>query len=104
MNSFKEQNRINMENNNLAKLSAFPHPTDTWSRKAELASSLWFALDTAQRFISLQRWGIERVSELEFKTLRNQQKASFIGGLSKLGLDKEPDHIASAKYHALSNQ
>ncbi|HEY9471236.1 MAG TPA: hypothetical protein VIQ76_16645 [Propionibacteriaceae bacterium] len=84
-------------------MSDFPSRAPQWSRSAELASSLWFALDSAHRFIILQRWGLDKVCELEFTFLRKHQETHFLEGLKKLGLEDEPDHEKAAKYHVLSN-
>ena len=83
--------------------SDFPlHPLQ-WSRRAQLANQIWFALDTANRFVLLRRWGVERTEQLEYTFLRQHQETHFLDGLAKLGLDQDPPHIASAKYHVLSN-
>ena len=42
--------------------------------------------------------------ELVFRIFRRQQEARFLPGLAKLGLLDEPDAVACAKYHYLSNQ
>lgn len=81
----------------------FPLYPLEWSRRAELANQVWFALDTANRFLLLSRWGTERTEQLEFHFIRKHQETHFLDGLAKLGLDSEPPHIASAKYHVQSN-
>lgn len=81
----------------------FPlHPLQ-WSERAELANHIWFALDTANRFLLLRRWGTERTVALEYGFLRKHQETHFLDGLEKLALGGEPPHIASARYHVLSN-
>lgn len=81
----------------------FPLDNLAWSRTAQLANQIWFALDTANRFLLLRRWGAERTEQLEYFFLRKHQETHFLDGLAKLGLDQEEPHIASAKYHVLSN-
>lgn len=83
--------------------SPFPLQPLPWSRTAQLANLVWFALDTANRFVLLDWWGAERVEDLEFHFLRKHQETHFIDGLAKLGLQNEPSHVASARYHVLSN-
>ena len=74
-----------------------------WSPHAVLAHRLWFGLDAANRFALLKRWGTAKTAELEFAFLRRHQETYFLDGLRKLGLDGLPHHVASARYHVLSN-
>ncbi len=81
----------------------FPLSAQAWSRDAELANQVWFSIDSANRYLLLERWGIDRTEALEFYFLRKHQETHFLDGLAKLGLSDEQPHIASAKYHVLSN-
>ena len=49
------------------------------------------------------RIGTEPAAEVVFRTFRNQHLEAFHPGLEKLGLTDEPDAVACAKYHVLSN-
>ena len=49
------------------------------------------------------RLGTEPAAEVVFRTFRNQHLEAFHPGLEKLGLTGEPDAVACAKYHVLSN-
>ena len=49
------------------------------------------------------RLGTEPAAEVVFRTFRNQHLEAFHPGLEKLGLTDEPDAVACAKYHVLSN-
>ncbi len=81
----------------------FPLTALDWSREAQLANQVWFSIDSANRYLLLERWGTERTAALEYYFLRKHQETHFLDGLAKLGLRSEPPHIASAKYHVLSN-
>jgi hypothetical protein len=50
------------------------------------------------------RAGAARAAEVVFRAFRRQQRARFLPGLKKLGLDKLPHAVACAQYHYLSNQ
>jgi hypothetical protein len=83
--------------------SDFPlHPL-SWSRATQLANQIWFGIDTANRFMLLRRWGVERTEQLEFTFLRKHQETHFLDGLKKLELADEDPAVASARYHVLSN-
>ena len=49
------------------------------------------------------RLGAAPAAEVVFRTFRNQHLEAFRPGLRKLGLTDEPDAVACAKYHVLSN-
>ena len=49
------------------------------------------------------RIGTGPAAEVVFRTFRNQHLEAFLPGLEKLGLTDEPDAVACAKYHVLSN-
>lgn len=49
------------------------------------------------------RLGTAPAAEVVFRTFRNQHLEAFLPGLEKLGLTGEPDAVACAKYHVLSN-
>src|ERR1700761_8064927 len=75
----------------------------SWSREAKLASQLWFTVDSANRFVLLKRWGLEKTCEIEFDFLRKHQETHFVDGCRKLGLLEDPEVVRCAKYHVLSN-
>ena len=83
--------------------SSFLTQSIPWSPHTVLAHRLWFGLDAANRFTLLKRWGTAKTAELEFAFLRRHQETYFLDGLRKLGLDEMPHHVASARYHVLSN-
>ena len=47
--------------------------------------------------------GTERSAKIVKSLFRRQQEERFLPGLQKLGLAEEPDAVACAKYHYLSN-
>ena len=49
------------------------------------------------------RLGTEPAAAVVFRLFRNQHLEAFHPGLEKLGLTDEPDAVACAKYHVLSN-
>lgn len=49
------------------------------------------------------REGPEVVGEWMFRLFRRQHEAKFLSSFKKLGLEGQPDAVACAKYHALSN-
>ncbi len=49
------------------------------------------------------RIGTAPAAEVVFRTFRNQHLEAFRPGLKKLALTDEPDAVACAKYHVLSN-
>ncbi|MEM7342207.1 MAG: hypothetical protein AAF467_26440 [Actinomycetota bacterium] len=72
--------------------------------------ALWSAVgDLHHRFLTglilalVTRQGTPRAAEVVFRTFRHQHLELFRPGLTKLGLDDEPDAVACAKYHVLSN-
>ena len=50
------------------------------------------------------RAGTARTADVVFRTFRHQQRARFLPGLQKLGLDRLPHAVACAQYQYLSNQ
>ena len=48
--------------------------------------------------------GAHTAEEFIFRLFRVQHTEKFLKGLTKLGLDNEPDAVACAKYHYFSNQ
>ncbi len=52
----------------------------------------------------ITRAGTPAATEVVFRTFRRQQRARFLPGLQKLGLDRLPHAVACAQYHYLSNQ
>lgn len=73
-------------------------------------SASWAALaELYHRYLTglllgmVTRLGTEAAAEVVFRTFRNQHLEAFHPGLEKLGLNDEPDAVACAKYHVLSN-
>jgi hypothetical protein len=75
----------------------------TWSEDARLASSTFFGMDSATRWLFINRYGVTETARLEFEFLRRHQEAHFLDGSAKLGLTGYPDHVRCAMYHCLSN-
>ena len=82
--------------------------TSTDSTNDEAAA--WAALaELYHRYLTglllgmVTRLGTEPAAEVVFRTFRNQHLEAFHPGLEKLGLTEEPDAVACAKYHVLSN-
>ena len=70
----------------------------------------WAALaELYHRFLTglllgmVTRLGTAPAADVVFRTFRNQHLEAFHPGLEKLGLTGEPDAVACAKYHVLSN-
>ena len=79
-------------------------PTDeddiaAWSALAEL----YHRFLTGLLLGMVTRLGTQPAADVVFRTFRNQHLESFHPGLEKLGLTDEPDAVACAKYHVLSN-
>ena len=70
-----------------------------WSALAEL----YHRCLTGLLLGMVTRVGTDPAAEVVFRTFRNQHLEAFHGGLEKLGLTDEPDAVACAKYHVLSN-
>ena len=51
----------------------------------------------------VHRAGIQRAADVTFATFRQRHHEKFLPGLKKLGLDRQPDAVACAQYHYLSN-
>lgn len=77
------------------------HADDTaaWSALAEL----YHRYLTGLLLGMVTRLGTAAAAEVVFRTFRNQHLEAFHPGLKKLGLTDEPDAVACAKYHVLSN-
>ncbi|MGA0961816.1 MAG: hypothetical protein ACO3SZ_03175 [Ilumatobacteraceae bacterium] len=80
-----------------------------WSEVQE-SPAAWSALgELYHRFLTglllgmVTRVGVEPAARVVFRTFRNQHLEAFMPGLEKLGLTNEPDAVACAKYHVLSN-
>lgn len=80
-------------------VSAAPDDTAAWSALAEL----YHRYLTGLLLGMVTRLGTEPAAEVVFRTFRNQHLEAFRPGLEKLGLTDEPDAVACAKYHVLSN-
>ena len=73
--------------------------TAAWSALAEL----YHRYLTGLLLGMVTRLGTPPAAEVVFRTFRNQHLEAFHPGLEKLGLTDEPDAVACAKYHVLSN-
>lgn len=60
----------------------------------------WF---TGTVLAAVSRRGPDDAAELVFRVFRRQQRATFLAGLTKLGIDQLPPAVAAARYHYLSN-
>ena len=74
-------------------------PDPAWGALAEL----YHRYLTGLLLGMVTRLGTEPASRVVFRTFRNQHLEAFHPGLEKLGLTSEPDAVACAKYHVLSN-
>ncbi len=73
--------------------------TAAWSALAEL----YHRYLTGLLLGMVTRLGTAPAADVVFRTFRNQHLEAFQPGLEKLGLTDEPDAVACAKYHVLSN-
>ncbi len=73
--------------------------TAAWSALAEI----YHRYLTGLLLGMVTRLGTAPAAEVVFRTFRNQHLEAFHPGLEKLGLTAEPDAVACAKYHVLSN-
>ena len=65
---------------------------------------LYHAYLTGLILMLVTRAGADIAAEVVFRLFRRQQKALFLPGLRKLGLERLPHAVACAQYHYLSNQ
>ncbi|MEM7096045.1 MAG: hypothetical protein AAF567_23775 [Actinomycetota bacterium] len=79
--------------------SQLPPEARAWAALAEL----YHRYLTGLLLGMVTRIGTEPAAEVVFRTFRNQHLEAFHPGLEKLGLTDEPDAVACAKYHVLSN-
>ncbi|TDT18204.1 hypothetical protein BDK89_3821 [Ilumatobacter fluminis] len=83
---------------------------DTTSTELGDEAAAWSALaELYHRYLTglllgmVTRIGTAPAAEVVFRLFRNQHLEAFHPGLEKLGLTDEPDAVACAKYHVLSN-
>jgi hypothetical protein len=69
------------------------------SAQAELHHQYLLGLE----LVVATREGPEVVGEWMFRLFRSQHEEKFLSSFKKLGLDDQPDAVACAKYHVLSN-
>ncbi len=74
-------------------------PSPAWAALAEL----YHRHLTGLLLGMVTRLDTARAADVVFRTFRNQHLEAFVPGLEKLGLRAEPDAVACAKYHVLSN-
>lgn len=85
--------------NAAAANDAGPNDAAAWAALGEL----YHRYLTGLLLGMVTRLGTEPAAEVVFRTFRNQHLEAFGPGLEKLGLTDEPDAVACAKYHVLSN-
>ena len=85
-------------------------PTDSGQPTTTDDPAAWSALaELYHRFLTgtllglIVRQGTDRAQRVVFSIFRQQHLELFLPGLAKLGLEHEPDAVACAKYHVLSN-
>ncbi|MEM9516164.1 MAG: hypothetical protein AAGA42_15040 [Actinomycetota bacterium] len=76
-----------------------PDDPDGWAALAEL----YHRFLTGLLLGMVTRLGAAPAADVVFRVFRNQHLEAFLPGLEKLGLTDEPDAVACAKYHVLSN-
>lgn len=91
-------------------MSAPTDPTDAPTARPGDDPAAWAALaELYHRFLTgallamIVRQGTDRAERVVFSIFRQQHLELFLPGLRKLGLEHEPDAVACAKYHVLSN-
>lgn len=79
----------------------YPNVDDppAWAGLAEL----YHRFLTGTLLALVLRVGTEPTAEVVFRTFRRQHLDAFLPGLEKLGLTDQPDAVACAQYHVLSN-
>ncbi|MEL0195364.1 MAG: hypothetical protein VW962_09830, partial [Acidimicrobiaceae bacterium] len=88
-----------MESANDVEWSTVDDTPAAWSALGEL----YHRFLTGLLLGMVTRVGVEPAARVVFRTFRNQHLEAFKQGLEKLGLTDEPDAVACAKYHVLSN-
>ncbi|MFV0308158.1 MAG: hypothetical protein ACK5OX_10500, partial [Desertimonas sp.] len=79
--------------------SGAPDDPAAWAALAEL----YHRYLTGLLLGMVTRLGAVPAAEVVFRVFRNQHLEAFLPGLTKLGLTDDPDAVACAKYHVLSN-
>jgi hypothetical protein len=72
-------------------------------RQSALASKLWGRAFSALTLAALRETDAATLTRLWFDLTHAHQAESYVAGLRKLGIDREPPAIAAAKYHYFSN-
>lgn len=72
-------------------------------RRWRAVAELYHAFFTGIVLAASSRLGAQRAADLVFEVFSRQREQKFLAGLEKLGLSGEPDAVAAAKYHYLSN-
>lgn len=87
-------------------MSQHPAPDTPTEDHAAYAAveHLYHAYLTGLILMLVTRAGADIAAEVVFRLFRRQQKALFLPGLRKLGLERLPHAVACAQYHYLSNQ
>lgn len=71
--------------------------------EVDFSTFLWSRMYAALQLISLREKGEKAIIDLKYNFLNSHGEKHFIGGLKKLGLDRDAPAVAAAKYHYLSN-
>lgn len=69
----------------------------------ELSTFLWSRMYGGLQLVTMREKGEAGAAALKYGFLNAHGQKHFIGGLRKLGIDRDPPAIAAAKYHYLSN-
>lgn len=72
-------------------------------RRSALASKLWGRAFSAITLAALRETDAATLTRLWFDLIHAHQAESYVAGLKKLGIDRDPPAIAAAKYHYFSN-
>ncbi len=76
----------------------------TLERKCRLANILYLSVYNALLLTTLREHGQAEVARLKWRIMRSHQRAYFLPGVKKLGLENEAtDAIKCGKYHYFSN-
>ncbi|MBI4336363.1 MAG: hypothetical protein HY683_00840 [Chloroflexi bacterium] len=82
-------------------------PTLDWplERQCDFMAQVYQLWHTGVSMVTLREKGEDALYDLRYRMLRKHQKAMFLEGLRKLGVDPkgEPPAVVAAKYHYLSN-
>src|SRR5579859_632749 len=76
----------------------------TLERRCETIASYWAAQWGCLQLMLLRERGADELGDVKRQILRRHQRAHFLAGLEKLGIDRGlPPAVVAARYHYLSN-